>query len=141
MRRSTEKFAREHRLAKMKVIAVVEATNTIGDERIRQQRVRHEEDSDENAWLLGLAWDDVTGALLDPREVRQARLKEMRYHTRSTCTRRSTEPRRNDAGSKYCGQDGLMLTRVIAASLLWNSTRQDLMGCSHSHLLQKHSSS
>ena len=63
----------------MKAIAVVQATDTIGDERIRQQGVRHEEDSDENAWLLGLAWDDVTGALLDPREVRQARLKEVRY--------------------------------------------------------------
>ena len=28
---------------------------------------------------LGCAWDDVIGALLDPREVRQARLKEVGY--------------------------------------------------------------
>ena len=51
----------------LKIIAVVQA----------QRGIRHEEDSDENAWLLGIAWDDVTGALLDPREVRKARVKEV----------------------------------------------------------------
>ena len=75
------KFPGEHRLANMnlKTIAVVQATDTVGDDSKRQRGIRHEEDSDENAWLLGIAWDDVIGALLDPREVRKAQLKEVDY--------------------------------------------------------------
>ena len=63
----------------LKTIAVVQATDTVVDESKRQRGIRHEEDSDENAWLLGIAWDDVIGALLDPREVRKAQLKEVDY--------------------------------------------------------------
>ena len=48
------KFMAEHRLANMKGIAVIQATDTIGDDSKRQHRIRHEEDSDENAWLLGM---------------------------------------------------------------------------------------
>ena len=37
-----------------------------------------------------MAWDDVIGALLDPREVRKARLKEVGYlHEKHVYTKRS----------------------------------------------------
>eukprot|EP00974_Lingulodinium_polyedra_P031697 3052609-Lingulodinium_polyedra.AAC.1 len=46
----------------------------------------HEETGEE-------AWDDVTGALFDPREVRRARLKELEYVKEKACGRRCLVPK------------------------------------------------
>ena len=56
----------------------IQATDTIGGDSKRDQGVAHEEDESLDHWPL-VAWDDVTGSPLDPKEVQRARLKEMQY--------------------------------------------------------------
>ena len=56
----------------------VDATSTIGGDSQRERGIAHEEDESQMQWSV-VAWDDVTGSPLDPREVQRARLKEMQY--------------------------------------------------------------
>ena len=48
-----------------------------GGEGANAKTVGHEEDTKE--WKEQVAWDDLTGEALDPREVLKARLKELEY--------------------------------------------------------------
>ena len=64
--------------AGVRCLLSIQATDTIGGDSKREQGVAHEEDESLDHWPL-VAWDDVTGSPLNPKEVQRARLKEMQY--------------------------------------------------------------
>ena len=62
----------------LKVLTQVGAGDTIGQVVRKERGIAHEEDED-NRVFCDSAWDDVTGAALDPKEVQRACLKEIEY--------------------------------------------------------------
>ena len=54
---------------------------TVGSNR-KVEEVHKDGDHEDMDAKLQEAWDDVSGAALDPKEVRRARLKEIQYITR-----------------------------------------------------------
>ena len=63
----------------VRVLTTVISTDKIGTDTSKNRGIAHEEDGGSVGIAYGMAWDDLTGATLDPREVSKARLKELRY--------------------------------------------------------------
>ena len=72
---------REIRRSKMnvKVLTTVISTDKIGTDTSKNRSTAHEENGRSVGIASGMAWDDLTGATLGPREVSKAKLKELRY--------------------------------------------------------------
>ena len=66
---------REIRRSKMnvRVLTTVISTDKIGTDTSKNRGIAHEEDGGSVGIAYGMAWDDLTGATLDPREVSKAR--------------------------------------------------------------------
>ena len=80
----------------LKVLTQVGTGDTIGQVVRKERGIAHEEDEDNRAFCDS-AWDDVTGAALDPKEVQRARLEEIEYIHRKGVYQRI---RRQDALKK-----------------------------------------
>ena len=111
----------------------------------RQRGIAHEEDDEAMGTEGCLAWDDVTGAALDPVVVRRARLEETEFsHRKGVYTKVS----RTDAirrGIRFLRQGGLMSTRATRSTSItrvvsppWSSIRTGLMASLRRPLRSKH---
>ena len=63
----------------VRVLTTVISTDKIGTDTSKNRSIAPEKDGRSVGIAYGMAWDDLTGATLDPREVSKARLKELRY--------------------------------------------------------------
>ena len=61
------------------VLTTVISTDKIGPDTSKNRNIAHEQDGGPVGIPCGMAWNDLTEANLDPREVSKARLKEVRY--------------------------------------------------------------
>ena len=67
------------------------STDKIETDTSKNRGIAHEEDGGSVGIANGMAWDDLTGATLDPREVSKARLKvkgkveRVALHQRQVC--------------------------------------------------------
>ena len=64
--------------SKLKTLARVSAADYVGPISKRDRGVAHEEDEYSNQMGHDVAWNDVIGSLLEPREVNRARLEYIR---------------------------------------------------------------
>ena len=63
----------------VRVLTTVISTDKIGTDTSKNRSIAHEEDGRSVGIAYGMAWDALTGATFDRREVSKARLKELRY--------------------------------------------------------------
>ena len=64
---------------KLKCLLQVHVGDTITNDNKKERGITHENEDVQVSWNMEQAWDDITGATLDPVEVTRTHLKDVGY--------------------------------------------------------------